>query len=212
MIPRFRVLLVDDHVAVEQGLRRLFRDQPFELVAWARNGLDAIRLQKDAEADLILMEVNLPECDGMETLETILQRDAEAQILFYSTSDNLTHVARAILWGALDYRLKRDPISELLKVMKAIAEGKAYEPSEIFRRVRKQFQPAGPVLNHLTSFTNREMQVLRLVALGLSNREIARSLAISVETVKEHVQNILRKIDVTDRTAAAVWAIQHQLG
>ena len=127
-----------------------------------------------------------------------------------STYDNPTYVARSVALGATDYGLKGSTRDEIVSAVTSAASG-ATPVNGVMRHVKNAMGKRYDAANHDTPLTNREMQVLRHVALGLSNREIGTSLGISVETVKEHVQNILRKIDATDRTQAAVWAVKQGL-
>jgi DNA-binding NarL/FixJ family response regulator len=154
----------------------------------------------------------MPDSDGLEALDKIQREVPDSRVVMLSTYDNPTYVARAVALGACDYVLKGTSRDELISTITAAAEGKCPSNTGELQRV------AGTMSKHAATpngnpipLTNRETQVLRHVALGLSNREIGQSLTISIETVKEHVQNILRKIAVSDRTQAAVWAVRKGL-
>jgi DNA-binding NarL/FixJ family response regulator len=146
---------------------------------------------------------------GLEALERLRAATVRARILMLSTFDNPTYVARSIALGADGYLLKDASREELIEAIHRTSRGESAENS-LFARIRSLMAKHSEGDERLP-LTAREAQVLRHIALGLSNREIGLSLGISVETVKEHVQNILRKIDSTDRTQAAVWAVRNQL-
>jgi DNA-binding NarL/FixJ family response regulator len=153
----------------------------------------------------------MPETDGLDALERIRKDRPDQRVVVLSTYDNPTYVARAVALGASDYVLKGSSRSELVNAINAAASGQPPTKSGELRRVQGAMATREPSKTDDVPLTQRELQVLRHIALGLSNKEIGRSLGISVETVKEHVQNILRKIAVVDRTQAAVWAVRKGL-
>jgi DNA-binding NarL/FixJ family response regulator len=158
------------------------------------------------------MDIRMADMDGLEALERIRQQDqGTIKVIILSTYDNPTYVARAVALGANDYVLKDCTREQLLEAIHGVVSGQAPVETSLYGRIRKVMARRQDEADQELPLTVREMQVLRHIALGLSNREIGLSLEISVETVKEHVQNILRKIDATDRTQAAVWAVKRQL-
>jgi DNA-binding NarL/FixJ family response regulator len=207
-----KVLVADDHEVVRTGLASLLAGSDVKIVAEATNGAEAVKLAIKHKPDVALLDIRMPDSDGLEALDRIHRELPNTRVVMLSTYDNPTYVARAVALGACDYVLKGASRQELISTITGAAAGKAPSPrGELFR-------VAGAMSKHPASngsddvpLTNRETQVLRHVALGLSNKEIGRSLSISIETVKEHVQNILRKIAVTDRTQAAVWAVRKKL-
>ncbi len=208
---RIKLLIVDDHPVVHTGLTELLKDTEIEIVGHAYDGREAIDQFKALQPDVVLMDVRMPERNGLQTLEEIRAEFLNQKIIMFSTHDNPTYIARAIALGADDYLLKSVRGQELVQAILDRCEGK--EPSEesLFQRVKTSMRRRRDQSDENIPLTNREVQVLRHVSLGLSNREIGKSLNISVETVKEHVQNILRKLDVNDRTQAAVWAVKRQM-
>jgi len=206
-----RVLVVDDHPLVRSGLAALFEGSQIEIVGEANDGDEAAAAALQHRPDVILLDIRMPEHDGIEALAKIRKSLPEARVVVLSTYDNPTYVARAVALGACDYILKGSPRQKLLSAIENAAAGEKPGPDSILHQVKTAMDKRFDAENHDTPLTNREMQVLRHVALGLSNKEIGTSLTISVETVKEHVQNILRKIDATDRTQAAVWAVKQGL-
>jgi len=206
-----RVLVVDDHPLVRSGLAALFEGSQIEIVGEANDGDEAAAAALQHRPDVILLDIRMPEHDGIEALAKIRKSLPEARVVVLSTYDNPTYVARAVALGACDYILKGSPRQKLLSAIENAAAGEKPGPDSILHQVKTAMDKRFDAENYDTPLTNREMQVLRHVALGLSNKEIGTSLTISVETVKEHVQNILRKIDATDRTQAAVWAVKQGL-
>lgn len=207
-----KVLVADDHEVVRTGLASLLAGTDVKIVAEAANGAEAVKLAMKHKPDVALLDIRMPGTDGLEALDKIHRQLPNTRVVMLSTYDNPTYVARAVALGASDYVLKGASRQELISTITAAAQGKSPSNKGELQRVAGAMSK-NPVATSKEDvpLTNRETQVLRHVALGLSNKEIGRSLSISIETVKEHVQNILRKIAVTDRTQAAVWAVRKGL-
>jgi DNA-binding NarL/FixJ family response regulator len=205
-----KVLVADDHEVVRQGLVSLFSGSEIKIVGEAKNGDEAVSMARKHKPQVVLLDIRMPQNDGLSTLEQLRAELPETKVVMLSTYDNPTYVARAVALGASDYVLKGSTRAELITAVTAAARGES--PSKVgqMRRVSVAMATRQGTVDDVP-LTNRETQVLRHIALGLSNKEIGRSLSISVETVKEHVQNILRKIAVSDRTQAAVWAVRKGL-
>ena len=203
------VLVADDHEVVRSGIQSLLSDSNIEIIAEASNGAEAVSQALKHRPDVVLMDIRMPEVDGLSALEQLHEQLPETPVVMLSTFDNPTYVARSVALGADDYVLKDSSKRELVEAIEAAARGESPTKSGELKQVahRMEKHPSEDDV----PLTTRELQVLRHIALGLSNKEIAKSLEISVETVKEHVQNILRKIGVTDRTQAAVWAVRKSL-
>ena len=207
-----RVLVADDHEVVRTGLARLLEGSDITIVGEAENGEQAVEQTLQHNPDVVLMDIRMPEGDGLAALEKIRKANPDVRIVMLSTYDNPTYVARSVALGAADYVLKDSGRDELIEAITRAAAGESPSEDSILHRIKDTMNRRRERLDrNEIPLTNRELQVLRHVALGLSNREIGRSLGISIETVKEHVQNILRKIDASDRTQAAVWAIKKGL-
>ena len=204
-----KVIVADDHEVVRSGIGTLLDGSEVEIVGLAGTLEETVSKTRELLPDVLLLDVRLGADDGLMALEQIHTEMPQISVVMMSTYDNPTYVARAIALGATDYILKD---SSRIDVLEAIQRAASHEqPSEtsILRRVQTTMEKRRDRSDSKdVPLTNRELQVLRHIALGLSNREIGTSLNISVETVKEHVQNILRKLDTTDRTAAAVWAVK----
>lgn len=205
------LLIADDHEVIRKGLVSLFADSGIEVCGEAATADEAVRLARKLKPTVVLLDVRFGEADGLETAKLIRSAAPAARLVMFSAFDNPTYVARAVAAGAHDYLLKTISRSDLVAAVKAAAAGENATRTGELRRVASQMsrRERGGVTG--VPLTPREAQVLRLVAMGLSNQEIADSLDISIETVKEHVQNLLRKLGVGDRTQAAVWALRHGL-
>jgi DNA-binding NarL/FixJ family response regulator len=206
-----RVVVADDHEVVRKGLSFLFKDTDVSIVGEASNGEEAVDQVKKQKPDVLIMDIRMPTLDGLDALERIRMENPQARVVMVSAFDNPTYVARAVALGACDYILKGSSRQEILSAVQRAAAGEPATPDSLMNRIRNTMTRRREGTDEDMPLTNRELQVLRHVALGLSNREIGKSLNISIETVKEHVQNILRKIDVADRTQAAVWAVKRGL-
>lgn len=204
-----KVLVSDDHEVVRSGIGILLEGSDVQIVGTAADIAQTLSFTQTKNPDVVLLDVRLGEEDGLTALEEIRKQSPEIAVIMMSTYDNPTYVARAIALGATDYILKDSSRADVLESIKRAAAKEQPSESSILRRVQATMQKRRDRSDSKdVPLTNRELQVLRHIALGLSNKEIGVSLNISVETVKEHVQNILRKLDTTDRTAAAVWAVK----
>jgi DNA-binding NarL/FixJ family response regulator len=206
-----RLLVCDDHEVIRTGLVSLLAGTDIEIIAEASNGKEAVEQAEKHHPDVVLLDIRMPDGDGLATLEKLRIKAPECKVVMLSTYDNPTYIARAVALGASDYVLKGSAREAIIATITAAAEGESPSRSGELRRVAGAMKIRQVLDDDEVPLTQRETQVLRHVALGLSNKEIGRSLEISVETVKEHVQNILRKIAVSDRTQAAVWAVRRGL-
>ena len=206
-----RLIVVDDHEVIRTGLATLLADSDVEIVAEAGSGKECLDLLENTPVDVVLLDIRMPGLDGLQTLERIKDKHPETKVVMLSTYDNPTYIARSVALGACDYILKGSNREAMLETIRSAAKGESPSRLGELRRVAGTMRIRQTLDDDEVPLTQRETQVLRHVALGLSNKEIGRSLEISVETVKEHVQNILRKIAVSDRTQAAVWAVRRGL-
>ncbi|MEX0791724.1 MAG: response regulator transcription factor [Pirellulaceae bacterium] len=206
-----RLLIADDHEVVRCGLKSLIADTDIEVVGEATSGDAAISMAESLKPDVVLLDIRMPDGDGLMTLGRIKLETPQMPVLILSTYDNPTYVARAVALGANGYVLKGDTRDRLLDAIRVASKGENAWTRDELRRVTGAL--ATPRLNADVEvpLTQRESEVLRQLALGLTNKEIAQALHISYETVKEHVQHILRKVGVSDRTQAAVWAVRKGL-
>ncbi len=206
------LLIADDHEVVRFGLRSMLAGTGIQITHEAVNGQEAERLAiHEADIDVVLLDIRMSQGDGLNALGRILLERPNLPVLLLSSYDNPTYVARAVALGAKGYILKGQPRDHLIATIETAAKGENAWTREELRRVTGAL--ATPRLNADVEvpLTQRESEVLRQLAHGLTNKEIALALHISYETVKEHVQHILRKVGVSDRTQAAVWAVRKQL-
>jgi DNA-binding NarL/FixJ family response regulator len=210
-----KLLIADDHEVVRCGLRSLVAGSDVEIIGEAVSGEQAVSMVLNAdpgtEPDVVLLDIRMPDGDGLNSLGRLKLERPNLPILMLSTYDNPTYVARAVALGAAGYILKGAPRERLIEAVRKAAAGESAWTRDELRRVTGAL--ATPRLNADVEvpLTQRESEVLRQLALGLTNKEIAQALHISYETVKEHVQHILRKVGVSDRTQAAVWAVRKGL-
>lgn len=205
------LLVADDHEVVRSGLVNLLSGTSIDIVAEAKNGKEAVELTLEHKPNVVLMDIRMIDGDGLTALDAIRKQSPETAVVMLSTYDNPTYIARSLALGARDYVLKGSPVGKIVNALERAARGEEPAPDSVAVPVKEAMEKRQPPEDKSIPLTKREMQVLRHLALGLSNREIGSSLGISVETVKEHVQNILRKLKVTDRTQAAVWAVKRGL-
>ena len=207
-IVTLQIVIADDHPVVVEGIRSQFDQSVAKIVGVATDAQSLVQQVEESKPDVIVMESRLGKKDALRALEKF-DLATRPPVVVFSVYPDATHIARAAALGCHDYILKSSPLEELLDAIQRAGRGEPTPDDSLLNTVRTRMRSnAG---NSLVDLTNREMQVLRHVSMGLSNREVGKSLGISVETVKEHVQNILRKLNVNDRTQAAVWAVKHEL-
>lgn len=205
-----QILLVDDHEVVRIGLRHSLSSGDILSISEAGNATTGMQVFKSNKFDLVMLDTKLPDGDGFQLLSKIKHERPSQNSLIISAHDNPSYLAKAVAFGANGFLLKSDPISRIADSIMRAAVGEAVWTKEEMRRI------AGGIANLQNNdleipLTARECEVLQQLSNGLTNKKIALALGISYETVKEHVQNILRKIGVTDRTQAAVWAVRRTL-
>jgi DNA-binding NarL/FixJ family response regulator len=209
-----RVLIADDQRLLRAGFRVILDSEPdIEVVGEAEDGAEAVRRVAELQPDVVLMDIRMPELDGLAATERILAADGAPRIVVLTTFDVNEYVYRAIRAGASGFLLKDAPASRLVAAVRAAAGGDSLIEPSITRRLVESFAPTeevvtGEVPDELDGLTDRELDVLRLVAQGLSNIEIAEALVVAESTVKTHVARILMKLDVRDRVQAVVRAYE----
>jgi DNA-binding NarL/FixJ family response regulator len=206
-----RVLVADDQSMVRAGFRMLLAgEEDIEVVAEASNGLEAVDKAARFDPSVVLMDIRMPELDGLQATRRILATDDAARIIILTTFDLDEYVYEALRAGASGFVLKDDPPEQLIAAIRTVAAGDALLSPTITKSVIRQFtripRPQPP--KELDELTAREHEILRLIAGGLSNAEIAEELHISDTTVKTHVTHILQKLNLRDRVQAVVLAYQ----
>lgn len=206
------IMLVDDHPLLRKGLRQLITlSDTMEVVAEAGNGEDAIALGRDLDPDLILLDLNMQGMDGLTTLRRLRDEEVTSRIVMLTVSDADDDVLAAISAGADGYLLKDMEPEEILVQIERALSGKTVLSETITQVLTDAIRsPAGKNRARADSLTPREMEILKLIAKGLSNKLIARELNISDGTVKVHVKHLLKKLHLRSRVEAAVWVINNQ--
>lgn len=212
-----KVLLVDDHLVFRKGVLSILKSSPdVDVVGEAADGFEAQKLARELRPDIILMDVNMPGCDGIEATRRILAENPAQKVVMLTVADNDQSLFEAIKSGASGYLLKNLGSAELLEALKAVAQGEARLSPSLASRVLREFarisvsvKPAvEPQPEHRTHLSNREREVLQLVSRGKTYREVAEDLFIAENTVKNHMRNILDKLHLANRTQAVAYAIR----
>jgi DNA-binding NarL/FixJ family response regulator len=206
-----RLLIADDQEVVRYGLKALLADTEIKIVAEVTTGRAAVEYALKHDLDVVLMDVRMPDGDGMNALGRIKLDKPDLPVLMFSNYDNPMYIARAVAIGASGYLLKGCTRDELVKAIQTAAAGENVWTRDELRRVAGAMGTPRLNADVEVSLTIRESEVLRQVAYGLTYKEIGQALGIGYETIKEHVHRILRKIGVCDRTQAAVWSVRNEL-
>lgn len=218
---KIQVLLVDDHAVVRQGLRMFIEMQEdMEVVGEGTNGIEAVELASRFSPDVILLDLTMPQLDGVKATQRIMAQNPKARVLILTSFGEDDKIFPAIRAGAQGYLLKDIQPRDLVQAIRETYQGKAQLHPDIARRLMAVVSDVAPVQaekpaapsQDFHGLTDREREVLGLIAQGLNNREIAEKMVISEKTVKTHVSNLLDKLGLEDRTRAAIWALKHGLG
>ncbi|MBI3953533.1 MAG: response regulator transcription factor [Chloroflexi bacterium] len=209
---RIKVLLVDDHPIVRQGLRCILETaSDVELVGEAADGVQAVRQADELRPDVVLMDIRMPALDGLEATQQIKKEHPQTGVIVLTVYDNEALVVEAVRAGAAGYLLKDASQELILQAVRAVTSGGSLVEGNLLQRAlehlgRPEAPGQGELRAKLAALSQREQEVLRLLTEGLTNKEVAKALVISEETAKKHVQNLIAKLGVSDRTAAAVMA------
>lgn len=216
MNSEIRILLVDDQLLIREGIRIILEmEDDFKVVGEAKDGFDALALYEKVQPDVILMDIRMPKMDGVEATKELIKLNPDARIIILTTFDDDTSIFEAIRSGALGYLLKDVSGAELSEAIRKVHQGGALIEPSIARKVLAEFTRISvplesPQIDLLESLSDREIEILKMVADGSSNKEIASKLFLAEGTVKNYISSILAKLNATDRTEAAVKA--HQMG
>ena len=211
-LDELRVLVVDDHDLFRTGLRNLLEEQGVNVVGEAENGESAIRLTSDLAPDVVIMDLNMPGVGGVETTRRLSSLAPLSRVVVLTISADDDDVMNAVMAGACGYLLKDSSIQELIAGIRAASEGESLISPQIaakvLQRLRAQSKDVDAAETIRAELSNRELQVLKLIANGKDNAQIARELFISPKTVKNHISNILMKLQIENRIQAAVYAVR----
>ena len=214
---RIKLLLADDHAVVRAGTRQLLERQPdFEIVGEAIDGDEAVRLTAELNPDVVVMDVRMPKVSGVEATRRIKANNAEVKVLVLTAHDDDEYVFALLQAGANGYLLKTAEIDELVKAIRTVASGQSALAPAVVGKMVAQFtggKSLGDVLPHpqeqYSGLTDRELEILRLVGQGFSNKQIGKELFISDRTVQAHLSNIFAKLGVNTRTEAVMYAVRN---
>lgn len=207
-----KVMLVDDHALMREGIKQLLEfDGSIEVIEEASNGQECLEKLANIDVDVLLLDINMPVMNGIEVLEQIRNSMMKVKVLILTVHNETDYLLKAVDIGVDGYILKDSESSELKKAIMNIVEGENYIQPELIAQMNKDQENWESDKEKIDSLTDREIEVLIHVVNGMLNKEIASVLDISERTVKNHISNIFRKLDVCDRTQAAVFAIKNKL-
>ncbi len=213
MTTPIRILLVDDHTLFRSGIRLLLQRNPeFEVIGEAADGLEGVKRAKELKPDIVLLDLHMPGLSGLDAIGLILQDSPACQVVLLTVSEDAEDLAMALKKGAAGYLLKNIDADYLLESLRRVMRADAVISPDMTAKLVASFRkPASPATNELKKLTPREGEMLAQLALGLSNKEIARKLDVAESTVKIHLQSILKKLGVNNRVQAAIYAVEHGL-
>ena len=207
-----KIMIADDHSMIREGLKSLLElEGDIQVVAEAEDGVDCLEKLKICTPDVLLLDINMPRKNGLEVLPTLKSSKSKVKVLVLTVHNEVEYLMKAVDIGVDGYILKDSESAELKKAIFSIVEGENYIQPSLIPALNSKMIEKNRDEGKIESLTKRELEVLKLLAVGMYNKEVAEKLNISERTVKNHVSNIFKKIEVTDRTQAAVFAIRNNL-
>lgn len=207
-----KIMITDDHSMIREGLKNLLElDGDIEVIAEAENGEDCLHKLITVNPDVLLLDINMPKKNGLEVLKTLKNNKSKVKVLILTVHNEIEYLMKAVDIGINGYILKDSESAELKKAIIAVANGENYIQPSLIPALNSKMIEKNRDKGKIESLTKRELEVLKLLAVGMYNKEVAEKLNISERTVKNHVSNIFKKLEVTDRTQAAVFAIRNNL-
>lgn len=207
-----KVMIADDHVLMREGIRQLLEfDGGIEVIAEANDGVECLEKLKTVKPDVLLLDINMPNKNGIEVLEKIRNKNLNIKVLILTVHNEVEYLLKAVDIGVDGYLLKDSESAELKRAINAVLNGESYIQSSLIPLLNSRLITRDVDKQKIDSLTKRELEVLIQVANGMFNKEIAITLNISERTVKNHISNIFKKIEVSDRTQAAVFAIRNDI-
>ena len=207
-----KVMITDDHAMIREGIKRLLEfDGEMKVIAEAGDGEECLELLKEVEPDVLLLDINMPKKNGIEILEKIKNNKLPVKVLMLTVHNEVEYLVKAVDIGVNGYILKDSESAELKKAIVSVVNGENYIQPSLIQMLNAKLVSRDTDKDKIEQLTKRELEVLIKVASGMFNKEIAISLNISERTVKNHISNIFKKIQVSDRTQAAVFAIRNDI-
>lgn len=208
-----RIMIADDHSMVREGIKQLLElEGDITVVAEASNGKECIEQLDEEQTDVLLLDINMPNMNGLQVLQCLRENNRKVKVLILTIHNEVEYLVRAVEFGVDGYVLKDSNSSVLKKAINTVYSGESFIEPELAPLLKMKLEERSTAgKGVIDTLTKREIEVLKLLAEGLFNKEIAFTLAISEKTVKNHVSNIFKKINVSDRTQAAVFAIRNNL-
>lgn len=207
-----KIIITDDHSMIREGLKKLLElDGDIEVIGEASNGIECMELLKKFHPDVLLLDINMPNMNGLEVLENLKENKMNIKVIILTVHNEIEYLLRAVEIGINGYMLKDSDSAELKKAIFTVVEGENYIQPSLIPMLNSKMIEWDTDKERIKLLTKRELEVLKLVAIGSYNKEIGEKLKISERTVKNHISSIFKKIEVTDRTQAAVFAIRNNL-
>ena len=207
-----KIMIADDHSMIREGLKNLLElDGDIQVIAEAVDGEDCLEKLQLVKPDVLLLDINMPKKNGLEVLKSLKSRRSKLKVLVLTVHNETEYLMKAVDIGVNGYVLKDSESAELKKAIFTVADGETYIQPSLIPALNAKMIETNKDAEKIKSLTKRELDVLKLLAVGMFNKEVGKRLEISERTVKNHVSNIFKKLGVTDRTQAAVFAIRHNL-
>lgn len=207
-----KVMLTDDHILMREGIKKLLEfNGTIEVIEQAGDGIECLEKLKKVTPDILLLDINMPKMNGIEVLEELKKKKSSLKVLILTVHSEVEYLVKAVDIGANGYILKDSDYNELKQAIEIILGGDSYIQPSLIPALNSRLINRDADKEKLDSLTKREIEILTQVASGMFNKEIAANLSISERTVKNHISNIFKKIDVSDRTQAAVFAIKNNI-
>lgn len=207
-----KVMLVDDHALIREGIKQLLEfDGSIDVIEQASDGAECLEKLQHVQPDILLLDINMPNVNGIEVLEEIKKKNIPVKVLMLTVHSEAEYLVQAVDIGANGYILKDSGSEELKKAIQSVMDGDSYIQPSLIPSLNSRLVNRDIDKEIIAALTKREMEILTQIAGGMFNKEIAMNLNISERTVKNHISNIFKKIDVSDRTQAAVFAIRNNI-
>ena len=207
-----KVMISDDHVLIREGIKQLLEfDGEIEIIAEANDGVECLSILNHTLPDVLFLDINMPKKNGIEVLEEIRKKKIPVKVLILTVHNEIDYLVKAVDIGVDGYLLKNTGSAELKKAIKTVIKGESYIQPDLIPSLNSKLITRNNNREKIEALTRRELEVLILVASGMFNKEIAEEMKISERTVKNHISSIFKKIDVADRTQAAVFGIKNNL-